>query len=61
MIWLEEVKDDKLISVNTFCTAVAMQDMLRRADGAEWEESLRGIDLPGAAGLATQKKKSSNL
>ena len=32
---LEEMKDDKLISVDTFCTAVAMQDMLRRADGGE--------------------------
>ena len=31
---LKEVKDDKLISVDTFCKAVAMQDMLRRADAA---------------------------
>ena len=56
VFWFEEVKDDKLISVDTFCTAVAMQDMLRRADGGEWAESLRGIDLPDAAGLATQKR-----
>ena len=61
VFWLEEVKDDKLISADTFCAAVAMQDMLRRADGGEWAESLRDIDLPDAAGLATQKKKSSNL
>ena len=63
VFWLEAVKDDKLIacSVDTFCTAVAMQDMLRRADGGEWAESLRDIDLPDAAGLTTQKKKSSNL
>ena len=52
------MKDDKLISVDTFCRAVAMQDMLRRADGGEWAESLRDIDLPDAAGLATQKKKA---
>ena len=56
VFWLEEVKDDKLISVDTFCTSVAMQDMLRRAYGGEWAESLRGIDLPDAAGLATQKR-----
>ena len=55
---LKEVKDDKLISVDTFCKAVAMQDMLRRADGRDWGESLRDIDLPDAAGLATQKKKA---
>ena len=61
VFWLEGVKDDKLISVNTFCTAVAMQDMLRRAYGGEWAESLRDIDLLDAAGLTTQKKKSSNL
>ena len=61
VFWLEEVKDDKLISVDTLCKALAMQDMLRRADGGEWAESLRDIDLPDAAGLATQKKKSSNL
>ena len=58
VFWLEEVKDDKLISVDTFCTAVAMQDMLWRADGGEWAESLRDIDLPDAAGLATQKKRA---
>ena len=58
VFWLEEVKDDKLISVDTFCRAVAMQDMLRRADGGEWAESLRGIDPPDAAGLATQKKRA---
>ena len=58
VFWLEEVKDDKLISVDTFCMAVAMQDMLRRADGGEWAESLRDIDLPDAAGLATQKKRA---
>ena len=54
---LEEMKDDKLISVDTFCTAVAMQDMLRRADGGDRAESLRGIDLPDAARLTTQKKR----
>ena len=58
VFWLKEVKDDQLISVDTFCTAVAMQDMLRRADGGEWAESLRDIDLPDAAGLATQKKNA---
>ena len=58
VFWLKEVKDDQLISVDTFCTAVAMQDMLRRADGGEWAESLRDIDLPDAAGLATQKKRA---
>ena len=58
VFWLEEVKDDKLISADTFCAAVAMQDMLRRADGGEWAESLRDIDLPDAAGLATQKKRA---
>ena len=58
VFWLEGVKEDKLISVDTFCTAVAMQDMLRRADGGEWAESLRDIDLPDAAGLATQKKRA---
>ena len=56
--WLEGVKDDKLISVDTFCKAVAMQDMLRRADGRDWGESLRDIDPPDAAGLATQKKRA---
>ena len=35
-----------------------MQDMLRRADGRDWGESLRDIDLPDAAGLATQKKRA---
>ena len=34
-----------------------MQDMLRRADGRDWGESLCDIDLPDAAGLATQKKE----
>ena len=58
VFWFEEVKDDKLISVDTFCKAVAMQDMLRRADGRDWGESLRDIDLPDAAGLATQKKRA---
>ena len=58
VFWLEEVKNDKLISVNTFCRAVAMQDMLRRAYGGEWAESLRDIDFPDAAGLATQKKRA---
>ena len=58
VFWLEGVKDDKLISVDTFCKAVAMQDMLRRADGRDWRESLRDIDLPDAAGLATQKKRA---
>ena len=58
VFWLKEVKDDKLISVDTFCKAVAMQDMLRRADGRDWGESLRDIDLPDAAGLATQKKRA---
>ena len=58
VFWLEEVKDDKLISADTFCAAVTMQDMLRRADGGEWAESLRDIDLPDAAGLATQKKRA---
>ena len=58
VFWLEEVKDDKLISVDTFCKAVAMQDMLRRADGRDWGESLRDIDPPDAAGLATQKKRA---
>ena len=58
VFWLEGVKEDKLISVDTFCTAVAMQDMLRRADGGEWAESLRDIDLPDAAGLATQKDRA---
>ena len=58
VFWLEEVKDDKLISADTFCAAVAMQDMLRRADGGEWAESLRGIDLPDAARLTTQKKRA---
>ena len=56
VFWLEV--DDKLISVDTFCKAVAMQDMLRRADGRDWGESLRDIDLPDAAGLATQKKRA---
>ena len=56
VFWLEV--DDKLISVNTFCRAVAMQDMLRRAYGGEWAESLRDIDLLDAAGLATQKKRA---
>ena len=55
VFWLEGVKNDKLIIVDTFCKAVAMQDMLRRADGRDWRESLRDIDLPDAAGLATQK------
>ena len=58
VFWLQEVKDDKLISVDTFCKAVAMQDMLRRADGRDWGASLRDIDLPDAAGLATQKKRA---
>ena len=58
VFWLKEVKDDKLISVDTFCKAVAMQDMLRRADGRDWGASLRDIDLPDAAGLATQKKRA---
>ena len=58
VFWLEEVKDDKLISVDTFCKAGAMQDMLRRADGRDWGESLRDIDPPDAAGLATQKKRA---
>ena len=58
VFWFEEVKDDKLISVDKFCTPIAMQDMLQRADGGEWAESLRGIDLPDAAGLATQKKRA---
>ena len=58
VVWLERVKNDKLIRVDTFCKSVAMQDMLRRADGGEWAESLRDIDLPDAAGLATQKKKT---
>ena len=58
VFWLEGVKDDKLISVDTFCTVVAMQDMLRRADGRDWGASLRDIDLPDAAGLATQKKRA---
>ena len=35
-----------------------MQDMLRRAYGGEWAESLRDIDLLDAAGLATQKKRA---
>ena len=35
-----------------------MQDMLRRADGRDWRESLRDSDLPDAAGLATQKKRA---
>ena len=35
-----------------------MQDMLRRADGRDWGASLRDIDLPDAAGLATQKKRA---
>ena len=43
--------------MDTFCKAVAMQDMLRRADGRYWGESLRDIDLPDAADLATQKKR----
>ena len=58
VFWLERVKNHKLISVDTFCKAVAMQDMLRRADGRDWGESLRDIDLPDAAGLATQKKRA---
>ena len=58
VFWLEGVKEDKLISVDTFCKAVAMQDMLRRADGRDWGASLRDIDLPDAAGLATQKKRA---
>ena len=58
VFWLERVKNHKLISVDTFCKAVAMQDMLRRADGRDWRESLRDIDLPDAAGLATQKKRA---
>ena len=58
VFWLERVKNAKLISVDTFCKAVAMQDMLRRADGRDWGESLRDIDPPDAAGLATQKKRA---
>ena len=58
VFWLEQMKNRKWISVDTFCKAVAMQDMLRRADGGEWAESLRDIDLPDAAGLATQKKRA---
>ena len=58
VFWLEQMKNHKLISVDTFCKAVAMQDMLRRADGRDWGESLRDIDLPDAAGLATQKKRA---
>ena len=49
VFWLEGVKEDKLISVDTFCTAVAMQDMLRRADGRDWGESPLDVDLAGAA------------
>ena len=58
VFWLEQVKNHKLINVDTFCKAVAMQDMLRRADGRDWRESLRDSDLPDAAGLATQKKRA---
>merc|ERR1712094_99904 len=58
VFWLEQMKNQKWISVDTFCKAVAMQDMLRRADGRDWGESLRDIDLPDAAGLATQKKRA---
>ena len=52
------MKNTRWISVDTFCKAVAMQDMLRRADGRDWGESLRDIDPPDAAGLATQKKRA---
>lgn len=58
VFWLEQMKNHKWISVDTFCKAVAMQDMLRRADGRDWGESLRDIDPPDAAGLATQKKRA---
>ena len=58
VFWLEQMKNQRWISVDTFCKAVAMQDMLRRADGRDWGESLRDIDLPDAAGLATQKKRA---
>ena len=36
VFWLEQMKNRKWISVDTFCKAVAMQDMLRRADGRDW-------------------------
>ena len=58
VFWLEQMKNQRWISVDTFCKAVAMQDMLRRADGRDWGASLRDIDLPDAAGLATQKKRA---
>ena len=58
VFWLEQMKNHRWISVDTFCKAVAMQDMLRRADGRDWGASLRDIDLPDAAGLATQKKRA---
>ena len=58
VFWLEQMKNTRWISVDTFCKAVAMQDMLRRADGRDWGESLRDIDPPDAAGLATQKKRA---
>ena len=58
VFWLEQMKNRKWISVDTFCKAIAMQDMLRRADGRDWGASLRDIDLPDAAGLATQKKRA---
>ena len=56
VFWLEQMKNQRWISVDTFCKAVAMQDMLRRADGRDWGESLRDIDLPDAAWRPRKKE-----